>query len=157
MVRAVKKLSNELFFREAISFLKENKKIWIPVKGRSMLPFLFTGDKVLLCPTNGYTFRVGDIVLADTDSGIVLHRILSIHNETIYLQGDGNLKRIEKTVVQQIYGYVSLTIKNGKEVSEQSGISMFKARIWRILRPVRRYLLFIYRIFNKKTQTENEA
>lgn len=122
-----------------------------------MLPFLFTGDKVLLCPTNGYTFRVGDIVLADTDSGFVLHRIISIHNETIYLQGDGNLKRIEKTLTQQIYGYVSLAIKNGKKVSERSSISMFIWKIWRILRPVRRYLLFIYRILNKNTQTENET
>jgi phage repressor protein C with HTH and peptisase S24 domain len=46
--------------------------------GHSMYPAIAHGDRVILGPLLGGTARVGDVVLAETQEGPRLHRVISI-------------------------------------------------------------------------------
>jgi len=83
--------------------------------------------------------EIGDIVLAHLKNTYVLHRVFSIDGLDVTLMGDGNLKGKEYCKISDICGTVKLIIKPGKEVAPSKG------KLWRLLLPLRRYILFIYR------------
>jgi hypothetical protein len=60
--------------------------------------------------------------------------------------GDGNLKTGEFCNREGIKAQVDYVIdSNGKQRYLYSGRRMFATRIWLMLKPLRRYLLFIYK------------
>ena len=60
--------------------------------------------------------------------------------------GDGVIGSRERVVWERIYAKVVSILRNGKrEVDPESLRERRKARLWRKLLPVRRYLLFAYR------------
>ena len=88
----------------------------------------------------------GDIVLARLSSGsYVLHRIISINGTEIILMGDGNIRGTEKCRVGDVIAVSERIIRNGKAVECRSEKHLRKVAIWQMLRPVRRYLLAIYK------------
>lgn len=141
-----KKISNEELIPEVIKLLSEGNTVTIRAKGNSMLPFIIGGrDSVALQKKE--TFVIGDIVMAEISPKLfILHRILKIEGEKITLMGDGNLSGVEVCCKEKICGHAIRIIHNGKRIDCNSKGERFKARIWRKILPVRRYLLFIYRI-----------
>lgn len=142
-------ISNAVLLGEAKRLLKEGKKVTIKVKGNSMLPFLH-GDKDSVELTSTENYEVGDIVLAEvTENHYVLHRILSIDgNEpeaTIILMGDGNIKGIEKCERKDLIGKVDYIFKKDKQINPNTEEERKKAQQWRRLRPIRRWILAIYK------------
>lgn len=76
----------------------------------------------------------------------ILHRLVAIEGEIFVFMGDGNCYGREKCQRSHIIGKVNAVIReNGKEVDCNSVSERRKARIWRWLLPVRRYLLAIRR------------
>ena len=84
-------MANEVFLPQVVALLHEGHTATLPLRGRSMRPFLEDGrDKALLQLTDEP--RVGDAVLAEISPGhFVLHRIIKIENGKVTLRGDGNL------------------------------------------------------------------
>ena len=83
--------------------LREGKKVTVPAKGESMLPFIVGGvDSVVLEGVDGgspagtvlRTANVGDVVLFRADGRFILHRIIYKDNDKALceIQGDGILR-----------------------------------------------------------------
>ena len=134
---------------EAIAAVKalicEGHHVVLPVKGNSMLPFIIGGrESVELIPPP--KAQVGDVILAWVDgSHYVVHRIISINTQgTITLMGDGNIRGFEHCRQEDIVGKaVAVIAANGKKRPLPSDSWQWK--VWNQLRPVRRWILGIYR------------
>ena len=84
-------MPNDVFLPFVIEQLNEGHTATLPLRGRSMRPFLEDGrDKALLQLCDHP--QVGDAVLAEISKGLfVLHRIIRIEGRQVTLRGDGNL------------------------------------------------------------------
>lgn len=80
-------LPNAVVFQMVEETISRGEKASIPFRGVSMLPILREGDvitlKPVLCP-----LQKGDVILFRIQGRHILHRILSIHNDTIITRGD---------------------------------------------------------------------
>ena len=131
----------------AIMFVEEGREVILPVNGTSMLPFIVGGkDSVVLFKPGA--LRKGDIVLAYTmEKGYVIHRIDSIGGDGVHaLLGDGNLAQREHCKIADIKAVATHVVKpNGKRKPLNEGWLRFAGKVWRLLLPIRRYLLWIYK------------
>lgn len=142
-----KQLNTKYFHIEAaLAIVAEGKEFVLPVGGVSMLPFIIGGkERVVLSPVKVIEPR--KVYLALTDTGIyVIHRLEKIEGDRVKLMGDGNLKTGEFCNREGIKAQVDYVIdSNGKQRYLYSGGRMFATRIWLMLKPLRRYLLVIYK------------
>lgn len=137
-------MPNDVFLPFVVEQLKGGHTVTLPLRGRSMRPFLEDGrDKALLelCKDP----RVGDAVLAEIAQGhFVLHRIIRIDGLHVTLRGDGNLND-EHCLLTDIKAKAVGFYRKGQEKLDSTN-----GRKWRIyswwwmhLFPIRCYLLFI--------------
>jgi hypothetical protein len=139
------KIANEILIPELARLLAEGKEVRFTPSGVSMRPYI-EGDKdsVILAPLNRKP-RVGDILLAEVETlcgntTYVLHRLVRIEGETLVLQGDGNLAGDERCNAADVIGIVK-RIENPKGRRKL----LTRGRMWYVLKPVRKWLLKIYR------------
>lgn len=133
-------IANDILFGEVTRLVAEGQAVSFRTKGSSMLPFIH-GDRDSVRIEGRNEYHVSEIVLCRLENGnYVLHRIIGIDSERVTLQGDGNIRGTESCPTRNIIGVVTAIITpDGREHVPSSG------RIWRRLKPVRRYLLAIYR------------
>lgn len=113
------------------------------IYGNSMLPFIRGGvDSVRLRKPEGV--KVGDIVLAVFGGRPIVHRVITINGTKVTLMGDGNLKGTEKGNLSEVLGVVDQIISPSGRCRKPGN-----GRLWRRLLPVRKYLLKVYRKWNK--------
>lgn len=141
-------IENHLMMQEITRMFNTMNKesVTITVRGYSMRPFLEDRrDKVILIPPRAP--RIGEVVLAEVDDKrYALHRVIKKEGETYTMQGDGNpTYMLEKFSEADIIGIADTFIRNGKSISTNSFIWRFYSTAWRILKPLRRILLAIYR------------
>ena len=138
-------LPNAEFLPFVVSELQscEGKTVTLPLRGRSMRPFLEDGrDKALLVATK--TPVVGDAVLAEiAKNHFVLHRIIRIDGDIVTLRGDGNLANETCRLADVKAKALGFYRKGSKRLDATDGT---KWRVyswwWTRLYPIRRYLLF---------------
>lgn len=150
------KVANDILIPELGRLLATGKEVRFTPSGVSMRPYI-EGDKdsVILAPLKRAP-RVGDIVLAEVETmcgnkTYVLHRLIRISNDlkqpqttsndVVYiLQGDGNLAGEERCNAADIIGIV-------RRIESPSGHRkmLTRGRVWYALRPLRKWLLKIYR------------
>lgn len=140
-------LPNESFLTLVNDLLAQGKSVTICAKGYSMRPFIeHKRDRVKLMRMEDV--HIGDAVLAQPRKGwFVLHRIIAIDGEHITLQGDGNISGTEECLRSQICGTAIEYIRPLRTISTSDPTLRRRIRLWRKLRPVRRYLLFVYKCF----------
>ena len=138
-------LPNDAWLGEVSQMLNEGKPYAIYVKGYSMRPVIeHTRDRVFLEKRD--TYNVGDAVLAQIAPGhYVLHRIIEKQGDDLTLQGDGNVKGVELCKVQDVSGVVTQYIRPHRIIPADDPKLIRRIKLWRKLRPIRRYLLFIYK------------
>ena len=136
-------LPNDVLLNEVVQLLREGREVVITPKGRSMLPFIRGEvDQIKLRQPDG--LRVGDIVLAYFGNHYVLHRIVAINGEKVVLMGDGNLKGTEQGDRSEVVGKVVEIITPDLRQHKPG-----KAWLWRHTLFFRKYLLKVYRKWNK--------
>lgn len=137
-------LPNEILLSKVTQLLSEGHTVTIQAKGRSMFPFITGGrDSVVL--QKAASIQTGDIVLANlADRGYILHRIFDMTEKGITLMGDGNAYQKEECKQEDIAGKVVKIIRNARYVDCSSSSELYKVRIWRMLLPIRKYILGIY-------------
>lgn len=138
-------LPNDAWLGEVSQMLREGKPYAIYVKGYSMRPFIeHTRDRVFLEKRD--TYDVGDAVLAQIAPGhYVLHRIIEKQGDHLTLQGDGNVLGVEHCQIQDVSGVVTQYIRPNRTISADDPKLICRIKLWRRLRPIRRYLLFVYK------------
>ena len=137
-------------------FIREGRPVKFPVKGTSMLPFIVGGrDCVEFYPVEG-ELKVGDIVMAR------VHRIIGIEPVAgdaspasfsaddcrIILTGDGNLGFKEHCLRKDVIAKAHAVIcPDGSRKSLISQKALRNWHRWQRLRPVRRVLLKIIKLY----------
>lgn len=139
-------ITDEQILDEAVRLVSEGVSVTLPVNGNSMLPFIIGGRESVILQRPGLT-AVGDVVLAWVDgSRYVVHRIIRIDGKRVTLMGDGNLVGTERCMLDDIKARVTHVVDaQGEPRDLYNRWRKLGARIWFGLRPIRRYLLFIYR------------
>lgn len=140
------KLPNNKLLPEVRNLIEEGHTVTINVKGYSMRPFLeHNRDSVVLASFE--ELHVGDVVLAEITRGqFVLHRIIKQDNDRIVLMGDGNIRGTEICRRKDIAAVVRTFIRNGISIDAANKKWNRYGLIWAKLLPVRRYLLWIYKL-----------
>ena len=139
-------MNDKEIIEEAIRLVREGVKVTFPVKGQSMLPFIIGGKESVILHRPGGIVDVGDVVLAWVDGNrYVVHRIIRIDGDHITLMGDGNLTT-EHCTLNDIKARVTHVV-DAKDKTHYlyNRWRMLGAKVWYWLRPIRRYLLAIYR------------
>ncbi len=146
-------IESDKVLEEIALLLSNGKQVLFTPRGVSMRPFIEGGkDTVTLVKKS--TVAVGDIVLIHLADRYILHRVYklstpkqenyspqsTIHNPLITLQGDGNLQGYEYCTQEDVLGTV-IAIQSPKGRRKP----LTKGRLWRLLKPFRKYLLKIYR------------
>ncbi len=143
-----KMVNNHLFMQEIRRLFNEEgkKSVTFVVKGVSMHPFLESGrDKVVLVPPRNP--RIGDVVLAEImEKRYALHRVIAVKDGVYTMRGDGNpLSMKEQFTEEKIIGIAEAFIRKGKYVSTSGRKWRAYSFLWRLMKPIRRILLAIYR------------
>lgn len=139
------KIANDILIPELARLLAEGKEVRFTPSGVSMRPFIEGDQDSVILKALTRPPRRGDILLAQTQTlcgqtTYVLHRLIRIENDTYVLQGDGNLAGEERCALGDIIGRVARieTPKGHRKL-------LTRGRVWYALRPVRKWLLKIYR------------
>ena len=136
-------LPNDVMLGEVSQLLHEGREVVMTPKGNSMRPFI-RGQVDSVRLQRPEELKVGDIALARHDGRYVLHRIIKIDGNQVTMMGDGNLQGVEQIQKSDITGVVvEIITPEGKRRKPSNGW------IWRKLLPFRKYLLKIYRKWNR--------
>lgn len=142
------RVNNHLFMEEIRRMFNEKGKssVTFVVRGYSMRPFVeHERDKVILVPPR--TPKVGDVVLAEIAAKrYAMHRVIKIKDGIYTMQGDGNpTSHVEHFTEEKIVGIAHAFIRKGKVVLLTSRKWRIYSTVWRVLKPMRRLLLAVYR------------
>ena len=155
-------VDNDTFFADVLQVLDQGRRVTIPVKGYSMLPFIRGSKDLVVLEKAGDDLKADDIVLfhmGPTDGGrYVMHRILSIDGDAVDIMGDGVPENHEHVRRNQVLAKAVEIIRNGKHsVDPYSPRQLRLVHFWQRIRPLRRYILFAYRHlpWNRKWIKEN--
>ncbi len=90
---------------------------------------------------------MGDVVLAWVEGNrYVVHRIIRIDGNRVTLMGDGNLVGTEHCSLSDVKAKATHVVDCHERTHDlYTSRRMLGARLWWHLRPIRRYLLAIYR------------
>lgn len=139
-------IPDSVIFESAAEMLSEGHSVILRPRGNSMLPFIHgTLDNVKLERLD--TVQVGDIVFARLGPDhYILHRVYATDGDKLTLMGDGNPRGQEHCLTGDVIGTVTEIIRSsGRSVDARSRAGLRRARLWRRLLPLRRYILGVYR------------
>ena len=134
------------FIEEALRLVQKGVTVTFPVTGQSMLPFIIGGKESVILH-RPVLIAVGDVVLAWVDGNrYVVHRIINIDGDRVTLMGDGNVRGTEHCLLKDVKARVTHVV-DAKDKTHYlyNRWRMLGAKVWYWLRPIRRYLLAIYR------------
>lgn len=142
----MKQVSDDQIIGDAIRLVQEGMAVTMLVKGRSMLPFILGGQESAVLTQPG-EIKTGDVVLARIDGRrYVLHRVMEVSADRIVLMGDGNIRGQEVCRPEDVLARADEVVgADGKHRRLDTPRQKRRARIWRRLLPVRRWLLAIYK------------
>ena len=138
--------NDQIIIQEAIRLVEEGVSVTLPVKGNSMLPFIIGGKEsvILQKPVQP---KIGDVVLAWVEgSRFVIHRIIRIEGDQVTLMGDGNILGTERCLLSDVKALATHVVSAKGHIRYLYGWWRHcEAKVWWLLKPIRRYLLAIYR------------
>ena len=148
------KVSDEQIIGDAVRLVNEGLSVTMLVKGRSMLPFILGGLESVVLTRPG-EIREGDVVLARIDGcRYVLHRVMEVSDTRVVLMGDGNIRGQEICRPEDVLARADEVVgEDGRHRRLDSPAQRRRARWWRRLLPVRRWILAVY----KRTIIRNKA
>ena len=143
-------ITDAVILDEAVRLVSDGVSVTLPVNGRSMLPFVIGGQESVILQKPD-TVQVGDVVLAWVEGcRWVVHRIIRIDSDRVTLMGDGNIVGTEHCTVADVKARVTHVVDvKGQPHDIYNRWRTLGAKVWWRLRPIRRYLLFIYRKLKK--------
>lgn len=144
--RSEKVIPNRVYFQQVVRLLAEDKQVRIPIKGKSMQPFLREGDLVVLKKNSGNHFPLGSVVLGQYQEGVVLHRLVGRQFGQLRLAGDGNLIQEEVVGTADILGIVVSASREGRQLNLSVTRHRLCGLVWYYLRPLRRVFLKLHKL-----------
>jgi hypothetical protein len=118
----MKPIPNNLFFLWVEQEIADGRSVRFRLKGTSMLPLL-RGDKdeIILYPCKPADLHPLDVILFRYKGNHLLHRIIKIDGNHLYIQGDGSFMAKEECDVKDVVGKVHAIVRpSGRMVSLSS-------------------------------------
>ena len=136
-----------VMMQEISRLISEGKTISISAKGYSMNPFIVhMKDQITLGSWTDDQIKKGAVVLVkDVRGCYIIHRIIKREGNVLTLMGDGNIGIIETAYVEDIIALMHAVIKKGRTYSVNSLSWRLYSWLWKLLTPVRRYPLAVWR------------
>lgn len=136
------------------SALERKQHIRLTVTGRSMFPFICGGDVVELEPMHPRPLS-GDIVLAECASvpageRYVLHRVVRIEKESLYLRGDAQQEVEGPFRRQDVLGKVTRIYRRGRQYRLDHGLWRHLGLAWNRCAPLKHWLFQLTRQLRNK-------
>ena len=78
-----------------------------------MWPILKDGDRIQVTPCTGKP-PVGELIVARVPSGILVHRVLRVSDDSVVMAGDNSRAEDAPVALAHVAGVVSLVERNGK-------------------------------------------
>ena len=142
---------NDLF-TAVCQMLQEGYDAEFTVTGNSMWPFLAHGrDCVTLRKVEGFSLKKGDIVLLQTQTGYLLHRITRLRNGMLQTTGDYNCYRDEFVPVGNVLGRVVCFTRKERQISCSNLLYKLCSWFWGVLFPVRPFMLRLWFRLRRRT------
>ena len=141
-----KTLPNNDVIAGVITALETVPRVILPVRGISMLPFII-GDVDSVELVKPGLIEVGDVVLAWINGNrYVVHRVIKVDGDNVQLMGDGNLSGNEFCKISDVVAKAEYVISpSGRRAYLYSPWRVRASRFWWKIKPVRRWILAIYR------------
>lgn len=148
-------IQNNKLLDDVAMMVATGERVVLLTKGQSMLPFIVGDrDSVELSRVDDQ-ICVGDILLAKISdpTRYVIHRVIKIEGEKITLMGDGNIIGTEECHTSDVVARITAIIKPHKTINPNSKQQIVYAKIWSMLKPIRRYPLAVMRrVYYKKVK-----
>ena len=144
--KTLKTLPTNEVIAGVITALETVPRVVLPVRGTSMLPFIVGDvDSVELVKTQHV--EVGDVILAWINGcRYVIHRVIKVDGDDVQLMGDGNLGGDEHCKMSDVAAKAEYVISpNGRRAYLYSPWRVRASRFWWKIKPVRRWILAVYR------------
>lgn len=140
-------VANDILIPEMARLLAEGREVRFTPNGISMRPWIEGGRDSVVLRRLLRPAIVGDIVLAQSampdaqTAKYVLHRVVRVeeNGKCVMLMGDGNLAGEEVCLSDDILGFV-VRIENCRGWRKP----LTRGRLWRMLLPYRKQLLWLY-------------
>ncbi len=149
MERKIRKVDNNVYLPILKELVEEGKSVSLLISGSSMSPFLIHGRDTIIISKPHDSFKRGDLVFYNRDSGqFVMHRIHHIDkNGDLYIIGDAQ-EEIEGPIhSNQVFGIIKKVIRKGKTLEEGNFWWWFFQHIWIHLVFFRKYIVKVYNLF----------
>jgi hypothetical protein len=139
-------MTDEQIIQEAVRLVADGVSVTFPVKGRSMIPFIIGGRESVVLQKPGNLQR-GQVALAHVGPDrYVVHRIIKVEPDRITLMGDGNIRGTESCLPSNVLAIATHVVdEKGQRRTLESKGQLFKARVWYLIRPLRRIILAVLR------------
>jgi signal peptidase I len=105
--------------RAAIDMLAGREPPRIPVKSDSMRPVLEPGDLVAVTPCGPRDLEIGDVVVIENNSSLIVHRFLYVRRGKIVTKGDRRRRADAPVSAEHLVGRVT-RIERGT-ITRQTG------------------------------------
>lgn len=138
------------FLAEAAEVLRQGQSVKLHIDGQSMYPFIRGGIdlvEVVPCPPEG-ELPAWCCPFYLWEGRYMIHRYIGREGDECLMLGDGNIARIERVRRQEIIGLLRCIYRPDGTIQDCSDPRWLrKAAWWYRLRPLRRFLLPIFRLF----------
>ena len=125
--------------------VNEGKECRLLISGSSMAPFLVHERDSILFSKPDRELRRGDMVFYQRDNGqYVMHRILHVRPEGLYIIGDAQTEVEGPVRPEQVFALVTKVNRKGKWIGPGNFWWWFFSTVWLRLFPIRRLILKLY-------------
>ena len=125
--------------------VNEGKECRLLISGSSMAPFLVHERDSIIFSKPDRELRRGDMVFYQRDNGqFVMHRILHVKPEGLYIIGDAQTEVEGPVKSEQVFALVTKVNRKGKWIGPGNFWWWFFSTVWLILFPIRRLILKLY-------------
>ncbi|MBQ8619672.1 MAG: S24/S26 family peptidase [Clostridia bacterium] len=132
---------------------QEGKEVSMLVAGSSMNPFLIHYRDTIYFKKPDRALRRGDMVFYQRDSGqYVMHRILRVKPEGLYIVGDAQTEIEGPVRPDQVFAVVTRVRRKGKMIGPGDFWWKFFEGPWLCIVPLRRVIMRLYALPRKKTK-----
>lgn len=129
---------------------EEGKEVSMLVAGSSMNPFLIHYRDTIFFSKPQKPLRRGDMVFYQRESGqYVMHRILRVKPEGLYIVGDAQMEIEGPVRPEQVFAVITRVKRKGKMIGPEDFWWKFFEGPWLCLLPLRRIIMRLYALSHR--------
>ena len=141
----MRRVDTDVYVSMLRDLVNEGKECRLLISGSSMAPFLVHERDSIIFSKPDRELRRGDMVFYQRDNGqFVMHRILHVRPEGLYIIGDAQTEVEGPVRPEQVFALVTKVNRKGKWIGPGNFWWWFFSTVWLRLFPVRRLILKLY-------------